>query len=173
MALGGAEFTPVAICGREEGELCIMPEKVLVLWSDSEVCRGLEVVVVMMVVGVECAGVELMAGRTGAGSAEVLMDLGWGMGVLSLVSESTVGSGSFNCSLMSGASLAEESIFCRLVTGGIPPGSLIMDDQLCGQSLLGRKSRLDSFTNPDFQRGRFGYVVDIRSFNSLSIVDHF
>ena len=35
MALGGAEFTPVAICGSEEGELYIMSVKVLVLWSDS------------------------------------------------------------------------------------------------------------------------------------------
>lgn len=206
MALGGAEFTPVAICGREEGELCIMPEKVLVLWSDSEVCRGLEVVVVMMVVGVECAGVELMVGRTGVGSAEVLMDVGWGVGALPLVfkpaklrlficwllvymlmvglalagiwelkppepatpippccswigfcweggwtleggwgmefssvlrrdvspfsSAIRTSSGrSFNSSPMSGASLAEESIFCRLV-GGIPPGPFIMVAQI-------------------------------------------
>ena len=100
-ALGCAEFTPVAICGREEDKLCIMPEKVLVLWRDSEVCRGLEVVVVVMVVGVECAGVELMVGRTGVGLAEVLMTVGWGVGALPLVSESTVGSASFNSSLIS------------------------------------------------------------------------
>ena len=41
--------------------------------------------VAVMVVGVECAGVEPMAGRTGVGSAEVLMDVGWGEGVLPLV----------------------------------------------------------------------------------------
>ena len=38
--------------------------------------------VVVMVVGVECAGVELMAGRR---SVEVLVDVGWGEGVLPLV----------------------------------------------------------------------------------------
>ena len=37
MALGGAEFTPVAICGSKEGELCIMPEKGIVLSSDCDV----------------------------------------------------------------------------------------------------------------------------------------
>ena len=40
---------------------------------------------VVMVVGVGCAGVELMAGRTGVGSAEVLVDVGWGEGALPLV----------------------------------------------------------------------------------------
>ena len=54
---------------------------------------------VVIVAGVECAGVELIVGRTGVGSAEVLMDVGWGEGALPLVFKPT-NLGLFICGLL-------------------------------------------------------------------------